>query len=248
MKTSEYETMYRVEDVHWWYRGLRAMLKNALENSESPGSLGILDVGCGTGANLGLLSHLGEAIGVDISRNALRCSSARGLTSIAGADACCLPFADEHFDYVVMMDVLYHKMVPDKLGVLSEARRVLKPGGTLLLNVPAYQWLFSSHDEAIHTDKRFTRSEVRRLLQSADLAPIRVTYWNTLLFPPIVLLRLWRRGNESGESDLGGYSEGIIERTFGAILGLERLLLKLMNLPFGLSIFATARKPEHQVS
>lgn len=243
MKQSEYDTMYRVEDVHWWYRALRALVRWTWRTYAQTQSGAILDIGCGTGANLAMFGEETEATGVDFSEAALKRCRERGLTRLAQADAGSLPFASDAFDGVLMMDVLYHRDVSDVGGALSEAKRILSPGGVLLANVPAYRWLYSTHDEAIHTGHRFTRSELVSLLRSAGLEPIRATYWNSVLFPAIALLRLWRRQSTHEGSDLAGYEENLRARLLGGILALERAALRVGNLPFGLSIFAVARKP-----
>lgn len=235
--------MYRVEDVHWWYRALRSLIRTAWKTHAQTPSGRILDVGCGTGANLAMFNGEAVATGIDYSEAALDRCRQRGLTRLARADAGSLPFASDSFDGVLMMDVLYHRDVSNIAGALAETERVLGPGGLLLANVPAYQWLYSSHDEAIHTGHRFTRSELVFLLRSAGLEPIRATYWNTFLFPAIALLRLWRRHSSHQGSDLEGYSDSPIAPLLQAILAVERAAMRIGNLPFGLSIFAIARKP-----
>ncbi len=234
--------MHRVEDAHWWYRSLRALIRSNLDAHAGIGS--VLDIGCGTGANLAMLGEDFEATGVDYSPDALRNCAHRGLNRVAQANALTLPFSSSSFDIALMMDLLYHRDVPDKHAALAEGARVLRPGGVLLLNVPAYEWLRSSHDEAIQTGHRFTRGEVVSLLESTGLQVLRVTYWNAALFPAIALLRFWRRHSTHSGSDLEGYREGVAGKFLGGVLGLERALLRYVDLPFGVSIFAVAQRPE----
>lgn len=235
--------MYRVEDLHWWYRGLRGLIQSAW-NAYAPRPSGnILDIGCGTGANLALFADETSAAGIDYSSAALERCRQRGLTRVARADAQALPFGSESFDGALMMDVLYHRDVSNKVHALTEAARVLRPKGILLTNVPAYQWLYSSHDEAIHTGRRFTRQELLTLIESAGLEPLRATYWNTVLFPAIAMLRLSRRHSSHQTSDLEGYSDNPAGGLLRGILAMERVAMRFVNLPFGLSIFAVARKP-----
>lgn len=235
--------MFRAEDLHWWYHGLRAMIQNALPLRSSSSPRRFLDVGCGTGANLAMLAEGAHAFGMDLSPLALDRCRRRFLPYLVRAGAVELPFDSGTFDTVLMMDLLYHRDVRDKTGALTEARRVLAPGGVLLVNVPAYQWLYSSHDEAIHTGQRFTRPELRALLEAAGFEPLRITYWNTFLFPAIALLRLWRRRAPREGSDLETYRDGFVARGLRGILAAERGLMRLVDLPFGLSIFAVVRKP-----
>ena len=248
MNPREYEIMYAVEDRHWWYVALRAMLDLfwrkhvTMRNAESASrDLKVLDAGCGTGGTLSRLAPRGTPFGIDVSVDAVRLCRARGQTRTAVGSTNALPCAPETFDAVISFDVLYHKGVPDKKAALREMHRALKPGGLLFLNLPAYQWLYSSHDVAIHTDHRFTRSEVLGLLRACSFEPLDATYWNTLLLPPIVLTRLWRRMMSPPDSDLARGS-GIPNQLFARILAVERALVRVVPLPFGLSIFAVSRK------
>jgi 2-polyprenyl-3-methyl-5-hydroxy-6-metoxy-1,4-benzoquinol methylase len=247
MNQGEYRIMRDVEDIHWWYAGLRGMIRLQWARwSRADGSPArILDAGSGTGANMAMMAEHASVYGLDMSPDALALTWQRGLSNIVQASVSDSPWVSESFDGVLMMDVLYHRAVPDKSAALREAARVLKPGGILLVNVPAYQWLMSSHDTAIHTDKRFTRSELHGLLRDAGLIVERITYWNTMLFAPAALVRFLRKnmvGNT--ESDLGGYRETALTRFFSAVLAVERGILGILPLPFGLSVFAVARKPE----
>lgn len=239
--------MFRVEDRHWWYRGLRALILAAAERHVAPGSR-ILDIGCGTGANLAALSPAFDVVGIDFSPDALSPCRARKLKALARADAARLPFRPCSFKAALMVDVLYHSAVDDKVGALREGGRVLSPGGVLILNVPAYEWLRSSHDEAIHTGHRFTRGEVSRLLRESGFEPVDVGYWNSLLFPAISVVRTLRRGDGSRASDLEGYREGLVTRGLSTVLSIERTARRVVPMPFGLSVFAIARKAGAQVS
>lgn len=242
MESDEYRIMFEVEDRHWWYRGLRANLGALWSRCVLSSNPQVLDVGCGTGANLEELARDAIPAGVDVSMEAIRlCRRRRQSRTVVGS-AVALPFPDGRFDVVVSCDVLCHKSIPDKGVVLHEARRVLRPGGVLLLNLPAYQWLYSSHDVHVHTDHRFTRREVTALLKSCGFVPIRATYWNTILFPAIVAVRFWRRLRPAANSDLvAGGSNGLC----AAALAIENRLLRVFALPFGLSIMTAARRPSH---
>lgn len=243
MKIDEYDRMFRVEDRHWWYRGLRTIIQNAWDRHGLKEGANILDIGCGTGANLALLAPKATATGIDISTHALdRCAS-RGLARNVQASADALPFPAQHFDAALIIDVLYHQSVSDKQRPLEEAHRILKPGGLVFINVPAYQWLYSSHDDAIQTDRRFTRREIVTLLRAAGFNSLHATYWNTLLFPPILLARLWRKMRPTEGSDLNENTGGFLPCLFSAALAIERRLMAIAPLPFGLSIFVVARKP-----
>lgn len=238
MERAEYQRMREAETRHWWYRGLHALIRQMRLRYESPGAAW-LDVGCGTG---GLLAG-GEAIGfgVDRSSEALSLCRQRGLCKTALASADHLPFDAESFGFVTLIDVLYHRAVGDPGEVLGEVWRVLGPGGCVIVNVPAFEALRSSHDRAIHTVRRFRRPEVAELLRRGGFEVLRATYWNTLLFPVAAGLRLLRRGRRGGPSDVTvpGAFENAVGRT---ALRLERAWLRLLDLPFGLSVFAVGRK------
>lgn len=238
MEASEYDNMRAAESTHWWYRGLRALVKDSLPEN----AMRVLDAGCGTG---GQLAELGvrQGFGIDAAPEALAHCRARGLHRIAQASVSALPFPDACFDAVVSLDVLYHRAVGDPVVALREYRRVLRPGGVLILNVPAYAWLHSRHDAAIHTGRRFTRGAIVRLVKSAGLDVIRATYWNTLLFPAVAALRFSGKAHAAGRSDLET-PPGPAQQYIGATaLALERALLRQINLPFGLSVFMVARNP-----
>jgi ubiquinone/menaquinone biosynthesis C-methylase UbiE len=243
MNPQEYETMYRVEDRHWWYEGLRKMIGSALSDYGPPDGSRFLDIGCGTGANMAMLSGRYDMAGIDISGQALALCRARSIQPLARGSANAIPLAAEQFDAALMMDLLYHAAVSDKAEALREAKRVLKPGGLLLINVPAYDWLRSSHDRAIHTDTRFTRGEINCLLEAAGFKTERATYWDTLLFPAAVAARLWGKLRPREGSDLESPPGKLANTFLQAILRAERLALRHTDLPFGLSIFAVARKP-----
>lgn len=242
MNPEEYETMFAVEDAHWWYRGLRSLLREEWQRCGGAEHADVLDVGCGTGANMEFMRRFARPVGLDVSRAALEKCRLRSMTQLALADAADLPFPDAVFDAVLMMDLLYHRDVPDKLLPLREGHRTLRPGGLLFLNVPAYQWLYSSHDTAIHGDKRFSRAEVKRLLLAAGFHVRRLRYWNSVLLPPIALLRAWRKMRPRDGSDTSESAQGSLGGVFGAILALERAVAHAIPLPLGLSIFAVGQK------
>ena len=242
MNVEEYATMFSVEGGHWWYLGLRGMIDLFWRRCVTAERPRVLDAGCGTGALLERLDARAEAYGVDVSPIAVQFCRRRGVERSATASVTALPFVAATFDVAVSLDVFCHRSIPDKRVPFREVYRALKPAGLFLLNLPAYQWLHSSHDVAVHTDRRFTKGEVLRLLRESDFEPLHATYWNTLLFPPAVATRLWRRVFPPKGSDLDSDWEGVSNRVFAAILGLERGLARVAPLPFGLSVFAVARK------
>lgn len=237
MNPGEYATMYRVEEAHWWYRALRAMVTHYM--AAFPENARILDVGCGTGANM---QALNIAFGIDYSREAVAFCRERELPRTAAASAIALPFANESFDAAISCDVLCHHSIADKTVMLQESARVLRPGALILLNVPAYSWLMSSHDEHVGTDRRFRMREMPALLDAAGLDVVRMTYWNTALFPVAAAVRLWRKIRPPEASDLAAGSGELANGLLGAILRVECAMTRLVRLPLGLSLMVLARK------
>lgn len=238
MRTDEYQRIYQNEDTHWWYRSLHALAREAMDRHGQPHPT-VLDLGCGTGGFMqGLRSDM-RGLGVDFHPEALRLARTRSSTPVCRASAESIPLADACVDVVVCLDVLYHSAVATPADAMREMARVLRPGGILVLNVPAYEYLRSGHDIVIHTARRFTRRDVAELLHGAALERLELTHWNTLLFPGAALVRLTRRNRT--ESDLRAIPAWA-NRMMAGLLGVERKMLNRLPLPFGLSIFAVARK------
>jgi SAM-dependent methyltransferase len=241
VERGEYVRMAAAEERMWWFRALHAHLLRAL--GEAPAPHRLLDAGCGTG---GLLARLATAlprtalVGLELDAEAARLAreKSRALIVLGSVDR--LPFAAASFDAVLSADVLCHAGL-DEAETLAGLHRCLKPGGLLVLNLPAYRWLASAHDAAVGNVRRYRRGDLRRQLASAGFAGIRARYWNSLLFPLMVLRRkLWRR---RGKSDVELLPRPL-EQLFGAVAALERQLFAAgLSLPFGGSILAVAVKP-----
>ena len=247
MNAEEYATMFSVEDNHWWYHGLRGMVRRAWGRHIGGGPVRVLDAGCGAGAILAMLRAHARAqsarpVGVDLMPEAIQFCRIRRQMVTAAASVVALPFPDGAFDAAVSLDVLCHRSISDKRAPLLEIARVLRPGGILILNLPAYQWLYFSHDVAVHTDTRFTKRQAAALLRECGFSVIEATYWNSLLFPPIAATRLWRKVFPPKGSDLASGGKGVSNAVFKAVLGIERGLLRLTPMPMGLSLFIVARK------
>ena len=242
MEPKEYRTMFDVEDVHWWYVGLRKLIYDVLERLfPDRSNLEVLDAGCGTGALLEMLRACGHATGIDISPEALSFARRRGLKRLGCGSVMDLPFGAEQFDVVTSIDVIYHLQVADDTQALREFRRVLKGEGVLILNLPAYDFLMSRHDRAIHTKRRYTRKDIGRKLAAAGFRLRHITYRNTLLFPPVLFVRTMEKKSKKVESDLKRWSSPV-NRILLSIVLLENRMLRAMRLPFGSSVFCIARK------
>jgi SAM-dependent methyltransferase len=236
----EYGRMYDAEERQWWYAGMRAISFALLDGVPTPGGR-VLDAGCGTGNNLAHLSRMGRPVGVDLSEEALRFCTRRGVAAARGS-LLALPFPTGTFGGVTSFDVLYHRWVPDDRAAVRELARVLAPGGWMLVRVPALKMLWGAHDEAVHSRHRYTTAEVRNLLEGEGLEVTRLTYANSLLFPVIALRRTLDRWTGRHGSDVG-FLPAPLEWAFGRLLGLEARFVRRLAFPIGASVFALARKP-----
>lgn len=245
MNVAEYQRMYEAEERQWWYAGMRALslalLADPLAKLAREGrALRILDAGCGTGNNLVHLARYGRPVGVDLSQEALVFCRTRGVAA-ARAALLNLPFRDGAFDCVTSFDVIYHRWVEDDAAAVREMARVLRPGGLLLVRVPALRILWGAHDEAVHSRHRYTRGEVRRLLGGAGLQVMRATYANTILLPLVAVRRGLDRLTGRHGSDVG-FLPAPLEWAFGSALRAEARWVRRLPLPLGSSVFALARK------
>ena len=241
MQPNEYATMFRVEETHWWYRALHQLIFETLE-AELPDwrSKSILDAGCGTGAILQRLGNPAKNVGVDLAPEAIAFCRQRGLDNVRQGDICALPFADDSFDAVISSSVLYHEWVGDVAAAVREMRRVLRPGGLLVINVPAFRFLHSAHDDAVMTARRFTKPEIQELLLKENFGIRRLTYWTSLLFPLAIVARTFGGSQMGRDFETGELS--LSQRAFSQVMALERILLRKISFPFGVALLATATK------
>jgi SAM-dependent methyltransferase len=248
VKPGEYEAMYRVEDTHWWYTGMRRVADAVLRPRVNgrTGTLDILDAGCGTGGNAAHLRSYGRVTAFDFAEEALRFARHRQGLRLVRASVEHVPFRDQSFDLVLSHDVLCHLGVASDAAAVREFARVLRPGGLLFLQLPAFDRLRSHHDAAVYTKHRYTARELRGLLRDAGLRVRRVTYANALLFPAAAL---WRALHKLGDPAAAESSDvkpvpGPVNQLLRAALSLEAPLIRRGNLPFGLSVIGVAEKPQ----
>ena len=244
MKPAEYRRMFEAEEAQWWYAGQRAIASALLEPAlgEAPGSRRLLDAGCGTGFNLLALGRLGRAMGVDLAPEAIAYCRVRGVRAVR-ASLLALPIPDASFDVVTSFDVIYHAWVTDDRAAVAEMARVLRPGGVLLVRVPALRALLGAHDVEVQSRHRYTRRELRTLLEACGLRVERATYCNSLLFPLLLARRTLDRLLGREGSDVG-FLPAPLEWAFVRALLAEAALVRAgFSFPIGASVMARARKP-----
>jgi ubiquinone/menaquinone biosynthesis C-methylase UbiE len=246
MSPEENDIMRSVEDHYWWYQALRPHVVAAIEPVHP--NFALLDAGCGTGGMLNVLRHkfpAADLTGVDQSTHALELTAARETGArLISASVQELPFAENSFDVVLSLDVLTAIGVDDSLAV-HEAHRVLRPGGRLILNVAALEFLKGAHDAAVEVDRRYGRRQLQALLEGARFQVERLGYWNATFTPPIALIRWLSRArsrrDEPPRSDFSAVPR-ILNSVFKRIAALELSASRHVSLPFGTSLFAVARK------
>jgi len=237
----QYHLLARVEERHWWHRVLRDAIRRSLDEHRPQRSLSLLDVGCGTGGTLLSLAAEHPVAGVDISALALEYCKGRGLSRLAQASMEQLPFADDSFDVLVSIDSISHASVGSESQALREHRRVLRPGGLLILQASAFSWLHGKHDEAVQQRSRYTRREISGLMEEAGLTVLSARYRLSFL-PPLMLLNNWilsRFRDEEENPDLALPSAF----TNSLLYAAGRLDLACGGfLPFGSSVFCIGEK------
>lgn len=242
MQQGEYEKLYKFENFYWWHVGRREILKTFLQRFLEKKENKILEIGCGTGGNLKILSEFGNVFGLDNSKEALSFCGERGFTNLIlnKADQTHLP--SESFDLVAALDVLEH--VEDDEKTAREVWRVLKNGGLFLATVPAYAFLWSRHDELVRHRQRYSLPEFSKKLKTAGFDVIKISHIIFFIFPAILLFRIIEKifFGKNKKSTAYVMLPKFLNKFFIYLLKLESILLRYFNLPFGTSIIIIAKK------
>jgi ubiquinone/menaquinone biosynthesis C-methylase UbiE len=241
------ELTYRAEQSHFWFRGFRQYLAPALAQATAgrPGAR-ILDCGCGTGSNLEMLKPYGHAAGFDLTRIGTEFAKSHG-HKVAQASISDIPFRSGTFDLVTSFDVF--QVLPDAVeqSAIVEMSRVLKPGGWLLLHVAALEMLHGKHSVLSEEQRRYTRSSLRKLVEGAGFRIERLTYDHFSLLPIMLPVRMWHRMTATdgvvaaGENEISVPSAPV-NGALTALVSLEAMALRMVNMPIGCSLMCLARK------
>ncbi|MGI8920384.1 MAG: class I SAM-dependent methyltransferase [Solirubrobacteraceae bacterium] len=237
----ELET-HAAEDHHWWYRGRRRVLRQVLASLPLSPATRILDAGCGSGRNMLMLGEFGQVTGLEPAGASLSRARERAAGAVTAGTIEAMPFADGAFELAVCLDVIEH--LDDDRAALTELRRVVAPGGRLVVTVPAYQWIWSSHDEVNHHRRRYTRRTLLAAASDAGWVCERSTHFNALLLPAAIAYRTLervRRPSGPPVSDLHR-TPGWLNRTLSQPLHFEAWLIRSgRRMPVGLSLLAVLR-------
>ncbi len=240
MELSEYHNIAQLEADHWWYAGMRAIARSVLRRVPLPPGARLLDAGCGVGGGLRWLAEFGTVTGIDWHPLAAQYAS-RVSARVARASVQALPFPAASFDAVTSFEVLYHLAVRDDVAALREFARVLRPGGWLLLRVPAHDQLRGAHDRHVHTRHRYAAGELRAKLLAAGFHVQRLTPVGAGLLPLAALRRLVQPA-QAAHTDVS-LPAPLLNALLRRGLSAEGAWLAWANLPFGLSLLALARAP-----
>jgi SAM-dependent methyltransferase len=244
VKPVETSAMIEHEDSHWWYRGRRRIVEDELEHVHLPAAARVLDAGCGSGRMLDALSRYGEVSGLDTNSDSVALARRRGYEDVHEGIVERLPWADETFDLITMLDVLEH--TADDRMVLRELHRVSRPGGYLLVTVPAYQALWANHDVLNQHHRRYSRGTLRASALSVGWSVQRMTFFNSLLLAPAAAVRfsqrLRRQPPEEHRSDVEIGPEWLYPVLELPLRAEARWLRRGRTLPAGLSLLALLRR------
>lgn len=241
MEPKAYLEMADIEERHWWFAARREILHNQISSLHLPKHAEILEIGSGTGGNLSLLSGFGNVCAVETSEVARRIATEKtgGRFDIRdGEFPSRVPDFKHCFDLICLFDVLEH--IDDDCSTLTAATQLLKPNGHLIISVPAYQWMWSRHDEFLHHYRRYSKVGLVEVVRAAGLRINRVSYLNMWLFPAAALVRGIDKLRGTRKATGASIPPPLINRAMRSIFASERHLLERTELPFGLSLLCIA--------
>jgi SAM-dependent methyltransferase len=243
MERAVYQRLDKLEQDHWWFVARRDIIAKMISRF-APGHqhLKLLEAGCGTGGNLRMLSGFGKIEAFELDDEARNIAKSKiSVNVMPGILPAGIPFSPGQFHVVGAFDVLEH--VDQDVESMKMLGQQLTDDGRLFITVPAMPWLWSKHDETHHHFRRYTRASLDAALRSAGLEPVRVGYFNTLLFPLIAGLRLVRKALSLTETADDEMPSNFVNRILKSVFASERFAIGRMSAPFGVSLYAIARKP-----
>ncbi len=243
MQEDFYAEYSEIEDTHWWFRGRRGIFTRLLEPlTRKP--LAILDIGFGTGAMLTFLERYGTVIGMDMAVEAIRFARTRCACPMLLGSITAVPLESASVDLVTAFDIIEH--VEDDAAAFAELARVCRPGGHMLVTVPAFQFLWGNQDIVSHHRRRYTLAELGAHVRAAGFTPVRLSYFNAILFPAVAAVRVARRlrGEPTGEvkSDFTMTKPGLVNDTLTRVFAAEGRWLARWRLPVGVSLVCLAER------
>jgi SAM-dependent methyltransferase len=239
MERAVYDAMAELDQRHWWYRARREVIAALIRRRACPpANARVLEVGCGTGHNLNMLAQFGSVDAIEVDESARELAQQRLGHAVLDARLPELRGVPERdYDLVAAFDVVEH--IPDDVAAITAMARCLKPGGQLVLTVPAHQWMWSAHDVVNHHQRRYSKSKLKRLIDRSPLRVCAIGYFNSLLFPLAIAERLASRLSGRENADLS-LPSAPLNQAFERVFAAERRLIGRVPLPPGLSLFAVA--------
>lgn len=237
MNPETYLKMADTEARHWWFVGRRAIISHLIHTFNLSTNARILEIGSGTGGNLLMLSHFGQVNGLEMDATARSITSEKTGERFDIRPGFCptdMPFAGEKFDLICLFDVLEH--IDEDVETLIALKALLAEKGRILLTVPAYRWLWSPHDEDLHHKRRYSITELRQKIAASGLYAMKISYFNTLLFPLAVIAKVKDKLLNSSSASGCNIPPYPVNQIFTALFSKERTLVEKTNLPFGVSL------------
>jgi SAM-dependent methyltransferase len=244
MEASVYEAEFENESTHWWFVQRRNLFARLLDPDLKPGNARFLDVGTSTGTNLRLLTGLGfsNVVGVELNPDAAEFARQKTGVEVVVADSTALPFENNEFDCVFATDVIEH--IENDEAALKELARVLRPGGKLIITVPAFMSLWGLQDDLSHHHRRYRMHQLRRVVVGAGLTINESFYFNFLLFPAVFLVRRLMRVFPLKIRSEGDLNAGGLNFVLSAVFNLDCRLARRLRVPFGVSACVVCSRPE----
>jgi ubiquinone/menaquinone biosynthesis C-methylase UbiE len=240
MENYLYQDLYLLEDTHWWHRAKRDLVVSLIQEFKTVTRPKILDIGCGAGKNIETFASLGESWGIDVSAEAIKFCKKRRLVNVKLGSAYKLPFPDNSFDVITLLDVLEHV---DEDKALSEIHRVLRPEGILVINVPAFSFLWSRWDVVLHHLRRYSRSSLKSCLKRNQFNVASSSYVFSFLVLPILIVRkiksLFNKKEYGSDFTINA---PLVNTLFLSMCWLEHQLIRFFPMPFGTSVVCVGKK------